>query len=151
MEDQPKSLINKYKKWIIGIGIVLFILWGISAIGGSSSKQVESTKVSAPSPTPSPQPSYPPESIVTPEELKSSPTPKTTSTPKPTTSTQTQTNTAGGACKYSCSSPDRDCSDFSSHAEAQTFFNCCGFTANNDPMKLDSIGVGDGVACESLP
>lgn len=53
------------------------------------------------------------------------------------------------ACKYSCSSPDRDCSDFSSHAEAQTFFECCGFTATNDPMKLDSVGVGDGIACES--
>ena len=71
------------------------------------------------------------------------------STSSPTTS---QTNTtSGGACKYSCSSPDRDCSDFSSHAEAQTFFNCCGFTAENDPMRLDNIGIGDGVACESLP
>lgn len=65
-------------------------------------------------------------------------------------STSTTPNSAG-ACKYSCSSPDRDCSDFSTHAEAQAFFNCCGFTATNDPMKLDSVGVGDGVACESLP
>lgn len=67
------------------------------------------------------------------------------------TSAPTQTTTSGGgACKYSCTSPDRDCSDFSSHAEAQAFFDCCGFTATNDPMKLDSVGVGDGVACELI-
>lgn len=56
-----------------------------------------------------------------------------------------------GVCKYSCSGPDKDCPDFSTHDEAQAFFNCCGFTATNDPMKLDSVGVGDGIACESLP
>ena len=74
---------------------------------------------------------------------------KPTSTPTKTTTTSTSTSTSGG-CKYSCSGPDRDCSDFSSHTEAQTFFNCCGFTAENDPMKLDSTGVGDGIACESI-
>ncbi|MFZ5932666.1 MAG: thermonuclease family protein [Patescibacteria group bacterium] len=63
----------------------------------------------------------------------------------------TPTPTSGGACKYSCTSPDRDCSDFVTHAEAQTFFECCGFTATYDPMKLDSTGVGDGIACESRP
>ena len=73
---------------------------------------------------------------------------QTLSTPYPTTPPQ---SSSGGSCKYSCSSPDRDCSDFSTHAEAQTFFNCCSFTANNDPMRLDSVGVGDGIACESLP
>lgn len=74
-------------------------------------------------------------------------------TTKPTTApTQTDTTkSGGGACKYSCSSPDRDCADFSTHAEAVAFFNCCGFTATNDPMKLDSVGVGDGDPCESLP
>ena len=30
-------------------------------------------------------------------------------------------------------------------------FDECGFTAQNDPMRLDSVGVGDGIACESLP
>ena len=45
-----------------------------------------------------------------------------------------------GSCKYSCTGPDLDCSDFSSHAEAQAFFNCCGFTATNDPMRLDGRG-----------
>ncbi|HZJ18358.1 MAG TPA: thermonuclease family protein [Patescibacteria group bacterium] len=73
----------------------------------------------------------------------------TISTPIPTTPVQ-ESSTAI-SCMYSCSSPDRDCSDFSTHAEAQSFFNCCGFTATHDPMKLDSVKVGDGVACESLP
>lgn len=156
MGNQPKTSSSKYK-WFIGIGIVLLIIWAISSVGrGSTKQQVESTKVSAPTSTPSPQRSYPPESIVTPEELNSPP--KATSKPNIESATQplvepvkqTQTNTTG-ACKYSCSSPDRDCADFSTHAEAQEFFNCCDFTASNDPMKLDSVGVGDGVACESLP
>lgn len=70
----------------------------------------------------------------------------------PTTTQTTNTTTLNSSsCKYSCSSPDRDCSDFATHSEAQTFFNCCGFTATYDPMKLDSTGVGDGIACESLP
>lgn len=69
-----------------------------------------------------------------------------------TTPTPTSTSTAPTSCKYSCSSPDRDCSsDFSTQSEAQAFFNCCGFTATNDPMKLDGVKVDDGIACESLP
>ena len=55
-----------------------------------------------------------------------------------------------GVCKYSCTGSDKDCSDFSSHEEAQGFFNCCGFTAENDPMKLDGVGVGDSIACENI-
>ncbi|MCC6711505.1 MAG: thermonuclease family protein [Candidatus Pacebacteria bacterium] len=58
---------------------------------------------------------------------------------------------ANKACKYSCSGPDRDCVDFSTHAEAVSFFNCCGFSVDNDPMKLDGVGVDDGEPCESLP
>lgn len=80
------------------------------------------------------------------------PTPKpvvAAPTSKPTTSAQTAVNS--GSCKYSCISPDRDCSDFKDHSEAQTFFNCCGFSAGNDPMRLDKAnGQGDGQACESL-
>jgi micrococcal nuclease len=64
-------------------------------------------------------------------------------------SSSTTTQQSGG-CRYSCTGPDRDCSDFSSHGEAQTFFSCCGFTAENDPMKLDAVGVGDGIACENI-
>lgn len=71
-----------------------------------------------------------------------------TTSPQPT-NPPPQTSTGG--CKYSCSGPDRDCADFATQAEAQTFFNCCGFTATYDPMQLDSLGVGDGIPCESLP
>lgn len=70
--------------------------------------------------------------------------PPAVASPKPVTSTK-------NVCKYSCSGPDRDCADFATHSEAQSFFNCCGFTATNDPMKLDGTGVDDGIACESLP
>ncbi|MBI2020510.1 excalibur calcium-binding domain-containing protein [Candidatus Daviesbacteria bacterium] len=126
MEDQPKTLISKYKNWIIGIGVVLFIIWGISAIGGSSSKKVESTKVLAPSSTPSPQSSYPPESIINPTQKPGG-----------------NTNTYGGS---SSSGGDKDCSDFSTHAEAQAFFEAAG---PGDPHRLDRDG--DGIACETLP
>lgn len=69
-----------------------------------------------------------------------------------TQSTPTAPTNGGRSCKYSCSGPDKDCSDFSTHAEAQSFFQCCGFSATNDPMRLDSAkGVGNGIACESLP
>lgn len=43
---------------------------------------------------------------------------------------------------------DRDCSDFSTQAEAQRFFEAAGGPAR-DPHRLDSDG--DGEACESLP
>jgi endonuclease YncB( thermonuclease family) len=72
-------------------------------------------------------------------------TPAVKATVKPATQTQT-------SCQYSCSGPDRDCSDFSTHAQAQAFFGCCGFSASNDPMRLDkATGQGNGLACESLP
>jgi len=78
------------------------------------------------------------------------PTPKPVTKQQPTALPAQSQTTGGGASKYSCTGPDLDCSDFSSHSEAQSFFNSCGFTAENDPMKLDSVGVGDGVACESI-
>jgi len=40
---------------------------------------------------------------------------------------------------------DKDCRDFSSHAQAQAFFEAQGA---GDPHRLD--GDGDGVACERL-
>ena len=43
---------------------------------------------------------------------------------------------------------DRDCSDFSSQAEAQSFFISAG-GPSSDPHRLD--GDGDGIACESNP
>ncbi|MCR4324926.1 MAG: thermonuclease family protein [Candidatus Curtissbacteria bacterium] len=68
---------------------------------------------------------------------KVSPSPKPTATQKqPTTGTSTYT---GG---------DKDCGDFSTHAEAQSFFVAQG-GPSSDPHKLDQDH--DGVACETLP
>jgi micrococcal nuclease len=107
-------------------------------------KHAESSKIGLWADNACPLPTVKPTSV--PTQI----TVKPTTQIKPTTIPNTNSNSTG-ACKYSCTSPDRDCSDFSTHSEAQSFFNCCGFTATNDPMKLDSVGVGDGVACESLP
>jgi Excalibur calcium-binding domain len=41
---------------------------------------------------------------------------------------------------------DRDCRDFSTHAQAQAFFQSQG---PGDPHRLDRDG--DGMACETLP
>lgn len=128
MENQPENSVNKYKNWIIGIGIVLFMLWGISAISGNSSKQVESAKFSVPPTKSSPKPSYPPESIVNPERNSTG---------------STNPKTRGGTIY---SGGDKDCSDFSTHAEAQAFFEEAG---SGDPHRLDRDG--DSIACETLP
>lgn len=47
-----------------------------------------------------------------------------------------------------CTGPDLDCGDFTSHAEAQAFFEMCG-GPNADPHRLD--GDHDGLVCETLP
>lgn len=78
------------------------------------------------------------------------PTPVSQPVATPVSASPVQTTTATGACKYACSGPDKDCKDFATHAEAQAFFNCCGFTVTNDPMQLDGRGVDDGIACEGL-
>lgn len=44
---------------------------------------------------------------------------------------------------------DVDCSDFTTHAQAQSFFVGTGGSRTNDPYRLDSDH--DGQACESLP
>ncbi|OGC85092.1 hypothetical protein A3F55_03080 [Candidatus Adlerbacteria bacterium RIFCSPHIGHO2_12_FULL_53_18] len=49
---------------------------------------------------------------------------------------------------YTCSSNTYNCSDFSTHAEAQAVFDACG-GVGNDVHKLDANK--DGEACESLP
>ena len=56
-----------------------------------------------------------------------------------------QQSSAAGSLPYDPSGPDRDCGDFSSHANAQAFFEAAG---PGDPHGLD--GDGDGEACESL-
>lgn len=82
------------------------------------------------------------------------PTSSPKATPKPTTSVKSNNSgstSSGGSAGRSCSGPDLDCKDFATHAEAQAFFDGCGFTATNDPMKLDGTGVDDGIACEDRP
>lgn len=49
---------------------------------------------------------------------------------------------------YICTANTYNCTDFSTHAEAQAVFNACG-GVGNDIHRLDSDGDGD--ACESLP
>lgn len=44
---------------------------------------------------------------------------------------------------------DVDCSDFDTHAHAQSFFIGTGGSTSNDQYGLD--GDSDGQACESLP
>lgn len=78
------------------------------------------------------------------DNWKEADTPVNSNTPIPDSSSTS-------SCLFSCSEPDKDCGDFATQIQAQTFFDCCGFTANYDPMKLDSLGVGDGIPCESLP
>lgn len=45
---------------------------------------------------------------------------------------------------------DKDCADFETHEEAQQYFEDQGYTAENDPERLDGYDE-DGLACESLP
>jgi uncharacterized protein YraI len=52
------------------------------------------------------------------------------------------------AGSYDPSGPDRDCPDFSTHAEAQAFFVAAG-GPTSDPHRLD--GDNDGSACENNP
>ena len=49
---------------------------------------------------------------------------------------------------YDPNGPDRDCSDFATHAEAQAFFIAAG-GPYQDPHRLDRDG--NGSACEGLP
>jgi hypothetical protein len=51
---------------------------------------------------------------------------------------------------YSCSSNVYNCSDFSTHAEAQTVYEGCLMQAGYDVHDLDGNDK-DGLACESLP
>lgn len=69
---------------------------------------------------------------------------KVSPSPKPTTTTQKQSTT--GTSTYT--GGDKDCGDFSTHAEAQSFFISQG-GPSSDPHKLDQDH--DGVACETLP
>ncbi len=74
---------------------------------------------------------------------EATPTQRTTSAPTPQSTQQTQ-STSG----YSCSANIYNCTDFSTHAEAQSVYEMCG-GVSNDIHRLDQDK--DGEACESLP
>lgn len=60
----------------------------------------------------------------------------------------TGSNGNDGDLPYDPHGPDRDCSDFATHDEAQRFFIAAG-GPTIDPHRLD--GDHDGIACETLP
>lgn len=47
---------------------------------------------------------------------------------------------------------DANCSDFAYQEDAQAYFESNGYSAGNDPERLDdATDQGNGIACESLP
>jgi micrococcal nuclease len=86
----------------------------------------------------------PPASTEPPQE-QASPTPEL---PAATQAPDAASPTASTSLLYDPNGPDRDCGDFSTHAEAQAFFEAAG-GPGSDPHRLD--GDHDGVACETLP
>ncbi len=99
----------------------------------------------SPSPTPTPTPT--PKASIKPSNT---PTPKPTSTPEPTispTPTPASVTTSSGSTP-SYGGGDKDCKDFSSHAEAQSYFESKGGSPSNNVDDLDRDN--DGIACESL-
>lgn len=74
-----------------------------------------------------------------PSAAKEQPEKKAAPRPAPTRDTDYSTT-------RSYSSGDRDCGDFSTHAQAQAYFEANG---PGDPSGLDRDG--DGEACETLP
>jgi len=85
-------------------------------------------------PTPTVKPTATPKPIVIPT-IKP--------TPKPTTAPQVNI-----APSPTISGEDKDCADFSSHAEAQSYFNAKGGSSSNNVDDLDRDH--DGIACETL-
>ncbi len=58
----------------------------------------------------------------------------------------------GGVTAVAAVVQDRDCADFATQAEAQAYFDEQGYTAGDDPERLDTAaGIGNGIACEGLP
>ena len=123
-------------------------LWkecGRDSSAAATTKVLSSLKNNS-SPTPSSSPS--PSPLPTPTPLATLRLISPTAEKKTVVKKETE---KGKKCQYDCQGPDRDCSDFATHAAAVEFWNCCGFSKTNDPMRLDSIGIGDGDPCESLP
>ncbi|WP_217895889.1 excalibur calcium-binding domain-containing protein [Marininema halotolerans] len=71
--------------------------------------------------------------------------PKSSSEPKPKPEQKNKPKPSYNG-RYNPNGADRDCSDFSTQAEAQAFFIAAG---PGDPHDLDRDG--DGIACDTLP
>lgn len=73
------------------------------------------------------------------------------SEPTPTPITSRPIPTAGDSANLEggTTGPDKNCSDFTTHAEAQDYFIASGGSAEHDVDGLDPDH--DGIACESLP
>lgn len=67
-----------------------------------------------------------------------------------TESASPSSSTTATSSTCSCSSNIYNCSDFSTHAAAQSVYNCCMAQVGKDVHGLDGSD-NDGLACESLP
>lgn len=94
--------------------------------------------------TNTPEPTLPP----TPEPTQEPPTVVPTKPPPTALPTKAALPSSGYTGPYDPFGPDRDCPDFSTHDEAQRFFEAAG-GPGKDRHRLD--GDHDDVACESLP
>lgn len=101
----------------------------------------EPTLTLAPTDTPLSEPTPTLVSTDTPLSPTLAPEPVGTPVPLPPTD-------SGYSGPYDPAGPDRDCDDFTTHAEAQAFFEAAG-GPTSDPHQLDNDG--DGIACENLP
>lgn len=70
--------------------------------------------------------------------------------PAATTTTSPKTDLAPTTASCSCSANIYNCGDFTTHAAAQSLYNCCMTQVGSDVHKLDGSDK-DGLACESLP
>lgn len=60
-----------------------------------------------------------------------------------------QDASAANATKVAMQAADKDCGDFTTQGEAQTYFDGRGYSSSSDPERLDADN--DGVPCEDLP
>jgi outer membrane biosynthesis protein TonB len=123
----------------------------VQGVAVEASIQPSQTPVPSPSPSPSASPSSSPTPVPSPS-VTPSPTPKPTVTATPTSTATPQpaiTPQTASTQSSNGSGGDKDCKDFSTHAEAQAYFNSKGGSASNNVDDLDRDH--DGSACESLP
>ncbi len=117
-------------------------LWADGACQKTATDTTTSGNVSS-----EPTTSSPSTTQTSPESSTSSAPTTTESTPSEPTSPTPPPPTTTANC--SCSSNSYNCGDFSTHAEAQTIYECCMAEVGYDVHKLDADSDRD--ACETLP